>query len=96
MPYTYILECADGSYYVGSTRGDIDVRLAQHNGGSGSAYTARRLPVKLVWTAHFERVTEAFAYEKQIQNWSRAKRRALIDGRYDLLPELSRSKSAPR
>ncbi len=44
----------------------------------------------LVWSAEFERVDEAFALEKQIQNWSRAKREALIAGRFDLLPGLAR------
>jgi putative endonuclease len=92
MPYTYILRCADGSLYVGSTRGDINVRVSQHNAGTGAKYTACRRPVELMWSAQFERVTEAFALEKQVQSWSRAKRLALIEGRYADLPALSRSK----
>jgi putative endonuclease len=92
MPFTYILRCADGSLYVGSTRGDIQLRVAQHNAGTGAVYTACRRPVELVWSAEFERVTEAFALEKRVQNWSRAKRLALIEGRYADLPALSRSK----
>ncbi|HZJ06780.1 MAG TPA: GIY-YIG nuclease family protein [Nocardioidaceae bacterium] len=92
MPYTYMLGCADGSYYVGSTRGDLTVRLFQHNDGTGSRFTACRRPVELAWSAEFERVTEAFALEKQIQNWSRAKRQALIDGRFADLPALSKSR----
>ncbi|WP_353083172.1 GIY-YIG nuclease family protein [Tessaracoccus lapidicaptus] len=47
MAWTYILECADGSYYVGSTR-DLDQRAWEHGIGSGSRFTAKRLPVKLV------------------------------------------------
>jgi predicted GIY-YIG superfamily endonuclease len=91
MPFTYSLRCADGSYYVGSTRGDLGTRVDQHNLGTGSRYTACRRPVELLWYAEFDRVTEAFAFEKQVQNWSRAKREALIEGRYDDLPALSRS-----
>ena len=91
MPYTYMLRCADGSFYVGSTRGDLMLRLSQHNSGTGSRYTACRRPVELVWSTEFERVTEAFALEKQIQNWSRAKRQALIDGRIADLPDLATS-----
>ena len=91
MPFTYILRCADGSYYVGSTRGDLGTRVYQHNIGTGSRYTACRRPVELVWYAEFDRVTEAFAFEKQVQNWSRAKREALIAGRYGDLPALSRT-----
>jgi putative endonuclease len=84
----YILRCADGSYYVGSTR-DLDQRVLQHRAGVGAAYTRRRLPVELVFAAEFERVDEAYAMEKRVQGWSRAKREALIDGRFELLPGLS-------
>jgi putative endonuclease len=37
-----------------------------------------------------ETVAAAYAVEKRIQGWSRAKREALIAGRVDLLPALSR------
>lgn len=43
--------------------------------------TRARLPVRLVWSQEFERVSDAFAFEKQVQNWGRAKRLALIEGR---------------
>ena len=90
MAWTYILECADGSLYVGSTT-DLERRVSQHNLGLGAAYTRlrRRRPVRLVWAAEFERVEDAFLYEKQVQGWSRAKRIALIEGRFDALPDLA-------
>ncbi|WP_182523525.1 GIY-YIG nuclease family protein [Nocardioides dongkuii] len=93
MAWTYILECADGSYYVGSTI-DLERRVGEHDAGVGAAYTSlrRRRPVRLVWAAEFARVEDAFAYEKQVQGWSRAKRRALIEGRYDGLPALARGR----
>ncbi|WP_299051521.1 GIY-YIG nuclease family protein [uncultured Nocardioides sp.] len=65
--FAYMLRCSDGSYYVGSTT-DLDARLNQHNLGMGAEYTRRRLPVVLVWHEQFERIDEAFAREKQIQN----------------------------
>ncbi|AKU14791.1 GIY-YIG nuclease family protein [Luteipulveratus mongoliensis] len=89
MAWTYILQCSDGSYYVGSTQ-DLDRRLAQHQMGEGAAYTRWRRPVELVWSQEFARVDEAFALEKQVQNWSRAKREALIAGEFDRLPALAR------
>jgi predicted GIY-YIG superfamily endonuclease len=46
--------------------------------------------VKLVYSEEFASIAEAFEREKQVQNWSRAKREALIQGDYDSLPELSR------
>jgi putative endonuclease len=91
MAWTYILECADGSLYVGSTT-HLELRLNQHAVGAGSAYTRHRLPVRLVWQAEFDHVGEAFALEKQIQNWGRAKRLALIEGRFGDLPALARGR----
>ena len=89
--WTYIIECADGSYYVGSTV-DLERRISQHNLGLGAKYTqiARRRPVRLVWAAQFDRIDDAIHFEKQVQGWSRAKRRALIEGRFDDLPVLAR------
>ncbi|GIM68298.1 hypothetical protein Pve01_90250 [Planomonospora venezuelensis] len=89
MPWTYIVECSDGSFYVGSTW-DLERRLSEHNEGLGAAYTKRRRPVRLVWAADFERIDAAYAYEKMIQGWRREKRLALIEGREDELPALAR------
>jgi putative endonuclease len=89
MPYAYMLRCADGSYYAGSTW-DIERRLWQHSNGEGAAYTRRRLPVELVFLEEYDRIDEAYAREKQIQGWSRRKREALILSRYIDLPALSK------
>lgn len=89
MAHMYILECADKSLYVGSTI-DLERRLAQHAAGEGAAHTRRRLPVRLVFAEEFARIDEAFAREKQVQNWNRAKRIALIEGRLGELNGLSR------
>ena len=96
MAWTYLLECADGSFYVGSTT-DLDRRISQHNLGEGASYTRprRRRPVRLVWCAEFSRVDDAYLYEKQIQNWGRAKRQALVDGRLGDLPALARGRCRP-
>ncbi|WP_307031409.1 GIY-YIG nuclease family protein [Arthrobacter globiformis] len=94
MPYTYMLGCSDGSYYVGSTF-DLERRLAQHQSGDGAAYTRRRRPVLLVWAEEYDRIDEAYAREKQVQGWSRAKREALIRGDYAALPALSVGRPKP-
>jgi len=86
--YLYMLECADGSFYVGSTRNMFE-RLRQHRAGEGAAYTSRRLPVRLVYVAEFPTVAEAFAREKQVQGWGRSKRVALARGDFDQLHMLS-------
>ena len=96
MAWTYILLCSDDSFYVGSTT-DLDSRMAQHHSGKGSAYTARRLPLQLVWATEFDRIDEAWAMERRIHGWSRAKKQALIEGRFEDLPRLaSRSRKAER
>lgn len=91
--FVYILECCDATYYTGSTV-DIDKRMREHALGFGASYTKKRLPVKLVYFEEFQRIDEAFYREKQIQVWSKAKKRALIDGKSELLPELSKSKTS--
>jgi putative endonuclease len=95
MAWVYILECSDGSYYTGSTT-RLELRLWEHNfsdEGVGANYTRKRRPVTLVYSSEYERIEDAFAAEKQIQGWSRAKKMALIQGRFDDLPGLSRSRA---
>lgn len=91
MIATYILRCGDGTYYVGSTR-DLEHRLEQHHSGHGGDYTRKRMPVRLVWYRETDRIDEAYALEKRIQGWSRAKREALIEGRLGDLPALSKKR----
>ena len=86
--YMYILECADGSYYTGSTT-NLDLRLQQHQSGEGANHTQKRLPVELVYYEEFDRIDEAFYREKQIQGWSRKKKEAIINDNWEKLKELS-------
>lgn len=88
--YVYILECADGSYYTGSTK-EIKKRLHQHEIGHGANHTKKRLPVTLVYLEEFTRIDEAFSREKEIQGWSRKKKEALIVRNFNQLPELSKA-----
>lgn len=86
----YILECCDGSFYTGSTV-DLDKRIAEHEAGLGANHTKKHLPVKLLYYEMYERIDEAFYREKQIQRWSRKKKKALINGEAHLLPELAKA-----
>ena len=91
MAWMYILKCADGSYYVGSTT-NLEFRMSQHQLGKGSRYTSGRLPVELVYGEEYDRIADAYTREKQIQNWGRAKREALINGDLEVLPALEKKK----
>jgi putative endonuclease len=86
----YILRCADGSYYVGSTS-NVDARVAMHQAGEGADWTRRRLPVTLEFCELFDTVFEAFQAERQVKGWSRDKKEALIRREYNALVELSRN-----
>lgn len=96
--WVYILECADGSYYVGSYRGpDPAIRVGEHNDGRyADAWTARRLPVKLAWAGEFQRITDAVDFEHRIKKWRRAKKEAVIRGEWTSLPGLSSAYSRGR
>ena len=87
--FLYILLCADGSYYVGTTRDSLDKRVSEHNAGTFGGYTSRRRPVRLVFHEEFDRITDAIAAERQVKGWRRAKKEALIRGDYEALARLS-------
>ena len=90
--YVYILACNDNSYYTGITS-DIKKRMIEHNTVSKpKAYTAKRLPVQLVYLTSFTEVNLAIAKEKQIKKWSRRKKIALINSEFNDLRNLSKKK----
>ena len=89
MPYMYILQCADDSYYTGSTW-DLDRRLEEHKAGEGAYHTSKKLPVELVYYEEYDRIDDAFYREKQIQKWVRKKKIALVEGRLHDLPKLAK------
>ena len=93
-----MLECADGSYYVGLTRQQyLEARISQHEQGLIPGYTSDRRPVKLVWAEHIPRLTDAIAAERRIKGWTRAKKQALIRGDWDHLRQLAKRRGgAPR
>ena len=96
--YVYIVSCADARYYVGTTRGNLEKRIAEHNAGAFGGYTKSRRPVKLVYHQAFERITDAVAAERQLKGWSRAKKEALIKGDFKALRRLAKpgpKKSSP-
>jgi len=85
--YVYILRCADTSLYVGETV-DLARRLAKHNDGSASAFTAARRPVSLAHSETYGTSEAALKRERQLKRWTRAKKEALIVGDLALLKKL--------
>ncbi|MFH0930309.1 MAG: GIY-YIG nuclease family protein [Candidatus Zixiibacteriota bacterium] len=77
--YVYILRCNDGSYYIGVAT-DVEDRVREHKTGQGSAFTKKRMPVKLVYTEKHEDYTSARKRETQLKGWRREKKKWLING----------------
>ena len=97
MFFVYMLECADGAYYVGSHRGDdIMARVHEHNLGKyPKAYTYKRRPVTLIWSEYFSNPDDMVAAERRLKGWSRAKKEAFVRGDMQTLKALTVTKSAP-
>tara|TARA_R110000850_G_scaffold154353_1_gene277854 strand:+ start:98 stop:385 length:288 start_codon:yes stop_codon:yes gene_type:complete len=90
--YLYILECANGKFYTGSTI-NVEYRLSQHQAGEGANFTRKHLPVTLVYCQEFATIEDAFLREKQVQGWSRKKKAALINGEFEKLPSLAKTRT---
>jgi len=75
--YVYIVECLDGTYYTRRTW-NIPNREDQHASGLGSEYTKQHGFKAKVYAEEFEDFDEARLREKQIKNWSQAKKKKLI------------------
>lgn len=77
--YVYIIECLDGSYYVGRTW-KIELRYDQHTSGLGGKYTAKHGVKMLAYLEEFDSFEGASLREKQLKGWTRAKKEKLIKG----------------
>jgi putative endonuclease len=92
--FAYMLHCSDGSLYVGSATGDdLSKRIAEHNAGTYRGYTFTRRPVRLIWSEHFDRITDAIVAEPKIKGWSRAKKEALAKGDWGRIHDLAKRRS---
>ena len=90
--FVYILLCSDGSYYTGIIN-NLEVRLYEHQSGADvKSYTFKRRPVNMVFHEMFNDVNRAIEFEKQVKGWRRAKKEAIINGDWYLLPELSKNR----
>ena len=86
--WTYMLHCADLSYYTGHTD-DLEKRISEHQSGAIRGYTLERRPLEYVWSEAFQTRAEAKAAETKIKGWSRAKKEALIAENWDRMKFLA-------
>ncbi|MEI6465841.1 MAG: GIY-YIG nuclease family protein [Verrucomicrobiota bacterium] len=92
--WVYILQSADGAYYVGQTS-DLRERLRKHRLGLGSKHTHDHVTPQLVYADPLVDLTAAVQRERQLKRWSRSKKAALIRSDFDRLRKLSRSRDQP-
>ena len=76
--YVYILANRSRTLYTGVTR-NIMHRVYQHRSGMVPGFTRRYMIHRLVYLECATDPTAAIAREKQIKNWTRAKKIALIE-----------------
>jgi len=77
LPFVYILQCSDGTYYTGYAV-DVEKRLQQHQAGIACKYTRGRCPVGLVYQEEFESKSQAMSREAQIKKMTRNEKEKLI------------------
>lgn len=78
--YVYILcNRKNGTLYIGVTK-DLPSRLREHKSHANpDSFTARYDVSRLVYYEVFERLTDALDREKQLKNWKRSWKIALIE-----------------
>lgn len=76
--YTYLLRCADGTFYCGWTNHLME-RVRMHNEGRGAKYTRGRRPVELVYYEEFATRQEAMRREYAIKRLSRKDKQLLME-----------------
>ncbi len=75
--YCYILLCADGTFYTGSTN-DVAKRVATHNAGKGAKYTRNRRPVRLLYQQEFTSKSLALSFEAKFKRHRRQEKEAFL------------------
>jgi putative endonuclease len=79
VAWVYLLRCRDASLYTGWTT-DLERRIARHQAGVASRYTASRLPVELALALPMSDRTAARREEARIKRLPRAAKLALVTG----------------
>jgi len=90
--FVYIVQCADGSFYVGHSH-HVGQRFHRHAAGGGALYTLTHHPEAVVYHERLTSEADAIRREREIKKWSRAKKLALIAGGLSRLRFLAKSHS---
>jgi len=86
--YVYIMASASRVLYTGITN-DLQRRVWEHKRKLVPGFTKKYNCTRLVHCELFDRVEDAIAREKEIKDWLRKKKIALIEGRNGTWKDLS-------
>ncbi len=76
--YVYILSSRSRNLYIGMTN-DLIRRITEHRQMKPGTYTAQYNIQRLVYFERFQYVRNAIAREKELKDWTRDKKIALIE-----------------
>jgi putative endonuclease len=77
--YVYILTNASRRVmYVGVTN-NLENRVADHRDGKGSVFTRKYRIDTLVYAEEYKYIEDAIAREKELKDWRRSKKDALVE-----------------
>lgn len=78
--FVYIIQCSDGSFYIGITT-DLDRRIKQHNGlaAGGAKYTRIKQPVILRYYEGAPDRSSALKREYMLKRLSHSQKKVICD-----------------
>jgi putative endonuclease len=88
--WVYIMASRSLQLYVGFTN-NLRVRVAQHKELRPGTYTARYNITRLVYFEHYTYVLNGIAREKELKDWNREKKLALIKSSNPAWQDLSKT-----
>ena len=89
--WVYIVQCSNRTLYVGHT-GNLPQRVKYHETGAGARHTKLLSPIHLVFEEGPMASAKAIKRERQLKKWSQSKKTALIQGDFENLKALSKSR----
>ena len=75
--FVYIVQCADGTYYTGSTN-NLEARIQLHNRGNGAKFLRGKGPVRLVYRKEYRYYKNVLRAERYLKHQTRRYKEELV------------------
>ena len=86
--YVYILSSKSRTLYIGVTN-HLRARVVEHREKEPGSFTARYNIYRLVYFERFQYINNAIARERELKDWNRARKVALIEAENPLWDDLA-------